>query len=106
LQLLVVLLSGTSCCCRIPSTTSGTRPELSGILFARPGGDIPVERFDEYEKAILGVVVGEEGLDELPLITRMDFGHTDPMFVLSYSVETELACVEKWFSIVEGALVD
>ena len=55
---------------------------------------------------ILQVVVEEEGLDDLPLITRMDFGHTDPMFVLPYGVEAEIDCEEKRFSIVEGALVD
>jgi muramoyltetrapeptide carboxypeptidase LdcA involved in peptidoglycan recycling len=79
---------------------------LSGILFAKPGGGIPVERFEEYEEAILGVAVGEEGLDDLPLVTRMDFGHTDPMFVLPYGVEAEIDCGEERFSIVEGALVD
>jgi muramoyltetrapeptide carboxypeptidase LdcA involved in peptidoglycan recycling len=84
----------------------GILKELSGILFGRPGGDVPVERFDEYEEAILGVVVGEEGLGNLPLVTRMDFGHTDPMFVLPYGVEAEIDCREERFSIVEGALVD
>ena len=84
----------------------GILRKLSGILFAKPGGDIPVERFDEYEEAILGVVVGEEGLDDLPLVTRMDFGHTDPMFVLPYGVEAEIDCGEERFSIVESALVD
>ena len=84
----------------------GILEELSGIIFGRPGGDVPVERFDEYEEAILGVVVGEEGLGDLPLVTRMDFGHTDPMFVLPYGVEAEIDCGEERFSIVEGALVD
>ena len=84
----------------------GILKELSGIIFGRPGGDVPVERFDEYEEAILGVVVGEEGLGDLPLVTRMDFGHTDPMFVLPYGVEAEIDCGEERFSIVEGALVD
>ena len=84
----------------------GILENLSGILFAKPGGDIPVESFDEYEEAILGVVVGEEGLGDLPLVTRMDFGHTDPMFVLPYGVEAEIDCGEERFAIVEGALVD
>ena len=84
----------------------GILEELSGIIFGRPGGDVPVERFDEYEEAILGVVVGEEGLGDLSLVTRMDFGHTDPMFLLPYGVEAEIDCGEERFSIVEGALVD
>lgn len=84
----------------------GILKELSGILFARPGGGIPAEGFEEYEAAILQVVVGEEGLDNLPLVTRMDFGHTDPMFVLPYGVEAEIDCEQKRFSIIESALVD
>lgn len=84
----------------------GILNKLSGILFARPGGDVPLERFEEYEAAILEVVVGEEGLEDLPLITRMDFGHTDPMFVLPYGVEAEIDCEEQRFSITEGALIN
>lgn len=84
----------------------GILNKLSGILFARPGGNVPVERFCEYEAAIVQVVAGEEGLDDLPLVTRMDFGHTDPMFVLPYGVEAEIDCERKRFSIVESALLD
>ncbi|WP_394631503.1 hypothetical protein [Escherichia coli] len=40
------------------------------------------------------------------MITRMDFGHTDPMFVLPYGVEAEIDCDEQRFSITEGALID
>ncbi len=84
----------------------GVLENLSGILFAKPGGDIPVERFDEYEEAILRVVVGEQGLTDLPIVTRMDFGHTDPMFILPYGVDAEIDCEGEQFSIVEGAVVD
>ena len=84
----------------------GILQRLSGILFAKPGGDVPVGRFDEYDEAILRVVVGEQGLTDLPIVTRMDFGHTDPMFVLPYGVEAEIDCEGERFSIVEGALVD
>ena len=84
----------------------GVLGNLSGILFAKPGGGIPVGRFDEYEEAILRVVVGEQGLTDLPIVTRMDFGHTDPMFVLPYGVEAEIDCEGERFSIVEGAVVD
>ena len=84
----------------------GVLVNLSGILFAKPGGDIPVKRFDEYEEAILRVVAGEQGLTDLPIVTRMDFGHTDPMFVLPYGVEAEIDCEGEQFSIVEDAVVD
>jgi len=82
----------------------GILKKLSGILFARPGGDIPPENFKEYDEAILRVVTGEEELGDLPVVTNMDFGHTDPMFVLSYGVEAEIDCEEKQFSILESAV--
>lgn len=82
----------------------GILKKISGILFARPGGDVPPENFKEYDEAILRVVSGEEGLRDLPVVTNMDFGHTDPMFVIPYGVEAEIDCDEKRFSILESAV--
>ncbi|HEY5730607.1 MAG TPA: S66 peptidase family protein [Anaerolineales bacterium] len=82
----------------------GVLNRLSGILFGRPGGDFPVERFEEYDQVILQVVRDEEGLEDLPIITNMDFGHTDPMFVLPYGVQAEIDCENQRFSILENAV--
>ena len=82
----------------------GVLHKLSGILFARPGGQIPPEKFKEYDEAILRVVSGEEGLGDLPVVTNMDFGHTDPMFVIPYGIEAEIDCKEQQFSILESAV--
>jgi muramoyltetrapeptide carboxypeptidase LdcA involved in peptidoglycan recycling len=84
----------------------GILSKLSGILFARPGGDVPVEKFEEYDNAILQVVNHEEGLTDLPVITHMDFGHTGPMFVLPYGVQAEIDVEGKRFSILENAVTD
>jgi muramoyltetrapeptide carboxypeptidase LdcA involved in peptidoglycan recycling len=84
----------------------GILKRLSGILFGRPGGQVPPEQFDEYEGAIREVIVEEEGLTELPIITRMDFGHTGPVFVLPYGAQAEIDCDTPQFAIVEGAVVD
>ena len=70
----------------------GILKRLSGLLFGRPGGGVPLEQFEEYDQVILKVVRDEEGLDDLPIITNMDFGHTDPMFVLPYGVQAEIDC--------------
>ena len=83
---------------------SGVLKRLSGILFGRPGGDFPIERFEEYDQAILQVVRDEEGLEDLPIITNMDFGHTDPMFVIPYGVQVEIDCIWQRFSIQENAV--
>jgi muramoyltetrapeptide carboxypeptidase LdcA involved in peptidoglycan recycling len=55
---------------------------------------------------LLQVVTDEEGLAELPVITGMDFGHTDPMFLLPYGVEAEIDCKRRQFAITEAAVVD
>ena len=84
----------------------GIMGKLSGILVGRPGGQVPPEKFGEYDEVLLQVVAEEEGLADLPIITRMDFGHTDPMFVLPYGVEAEIDCDRQQFAILEGAVVD
>jgi len=82
----------------------GILRQLSGILFGRPYDK--EERFPEYDQAILQVVRDEEGLTDLPVITRMDFGHTSPMFVLPYGVQAEIDCDHRCFSIMENAVID
>ncbi len=84
----------------------GILRRLSGILFGRPGGGVPEAGFSRYEDAILGVVNQEEGLSSLPIVTRMDFGHTDPMFVLPYGVLAQIDCDNQRFEILESAVVD
>lgn len=84
----------------------GVLEKLSGILFGRPGGPVPPEKFSEYDHALLDVVRGEEGLDELPIITNMDFGHTDPMMTLPYGVQAEIDCDQQQIRIIENAVVD
>jgi muramoyltetrapeptide carboxypeptidase LdcA involved in peptidoglycan recycling len=84
----------------------GILQRLSGILFGRPGGEVPIDKFDDYDQAILQVVSEEEGLTDLPIITNMDFGHTSPMFVLPYGVQAEIDFENKRFSILENAVID
>jgi muramoyltetrapeptide carboxypeptidase LdcA involved in peptidoglycan recycling len=86
--------------------TMGILKQLSGILFGRPGGhQVPVDDFEKYDQAILDVVRDENGLSDMPIITRMDFGHTSPMFVIPYGLQAEIDCDNKRFSILENAVV-
>lgn len=84
----------------------GILNKLSGILLGRPGGNISPDRFEEYDDALYQVVTVEEGLSEMPIITHVDFGHTDPMFVLPYGVKAEINCEAQQFNILENAVVD
>jgi muramoyltetrapeptide carboxypeptidase LdcA involved in peptidoglycan recycling len=84
----------------------GILKKLSGILFGRPGGNVPPEKFHEYDDVLRLVVTEEEGLSDLPIITHMDFGHTSPMFVLPQGVQAQIDCDAQRFSVLENAVVD
>lgn len=84
----------------------GVLKQLSGILVGRPGGNIPPERFPEYDQAILEIVAGEEGLTDLPIIANMDIGHTDPMCVTPYGILTEINCDLRQITLLESAVTD
>jgi muramoyltetrapeptide carboxypeptidase LdcA involved in peptidoglycan recycling len=79
----------------------GILPRLAGLLFARPSGQVPPDKFEEYDQVLLQVVAEEEDLTELPIGTGMDFGHTDPMFVLPYGIQARIDCDQRRFEILE-----
>jgi muramoyltetrapeptide carboxypeptidase LdcA involved in peptidoglycan recycling len=84
----------------------GVLSAVAGIVSGRPGGGVPADGFGDYDDAILQVVAQEEGLTGLPVVTRMDFGHTDPMMVLPYGVQAEIDCDAERFAIVESAVAE
>lgn len=61
--------------------TMGELQRVAGLLFARPGG-VGADQHLAYDAAITRVVHDEQGLDGLPVVTNVDFGHTDPMWTL------------------------
>ncbi|VFA40197.1 L,D-carboxypeptidase A [Chryseobacterium indologenes] len=80
---------------------TGILKNAKGIIFGRPYDNLYA---DEYEKEILKVL-DEEGLYDLPVITRMDFGHTCPTFTLPYGKLAEINCVDQSFSILENGVM-
>lgn len=61
--------------------TIGDLQRLVALLFARPGG-VGVDQHRAYDAAITQVVHDEQALRGLPIVTNLDFGHTDPMWTL------------------------
>ena len=82
----------------------GVLKRICGLLVGRPGGQVLPERFAEYDQAILNVVVKEEGRIDIPIVTQMDFGHTDPMLVLPYGAQTRIDCDQQIIEITESAV--
>ncbi len=81
---------------------TGALREARGILYGRPYGD--ESKFDAYDAAILQVLA-ELGLSELPLVTRMDFGHTDPKFVVPIGAKAEIDCDRQQVRLLESPTI-
>ena len=84
----------------------GVLENLRGILFGRPGGQIPPEMFQSYDDALCNTIRVEYGLVELPIVTNMDFGHTDPVFVIPFGLQVRINSVQRQISIDESAVVN
>lgn len=78
----------------------GILKSVNGIIFGRPYDNKYVE---EYNNEIKKVLV-EEKLEDLPVITEMDFGHTCPTFTIPYGVQAEIDCLNKKFKILESGV--
>lgn len=81
----------------------GVFEKISGLILGRPQNNKYV---DEYNNILLEVIRDEQGNDQLPIITEMDFGHTCPTFTIPYGVVAEIDSEQKTFSILESGVTD
>lgn len=83
----------------------GILAKIVGILFSKPGGtNILSSQFNEYGKAILEVFE-EYQLPQVSIVINMDFGHSDPMWVMPYSCLAEINPLEETVSLLEGMVI-
>ena len=78
---------------------------LGGILLGRPGGEVDPNTFHEYDDALCKAVREEYGLSDIPIVTNMDFGHTDPMFVIPIGMNIRIDSTQQEISINEAAVI-
>jgi len=52
---------------------------------------------------LINIIAGEFDHPELPIITNMDFGHTDPQWILPLRIKAEIKCKEKLFKLLESS---
>lgn len=65
----------------------GDLQRLAGLVLGRPGGaDLDPADHTAYDQAVLRVVRTERGLHDLPVVTGVDFGHSDPMWTIPQGV--------------------
>lgn len=81
-----------------------TLDRLGGILLGRPGGPIDPDKFCDYEHALVDTIRGEFNLIDMHLVTNLDFGHTDPMFVMPLGVNACINSMDETISINESAV--
>ncbi|WP_042225088.1 S66 family peptidase [Oceanobacillus manasiensis] len=79
----------------------GVLEKANGIIFGKPKDET---YYEEYKESIQ-LVLKEYGLENLPLLYNLNFGHTEPKIVLPYGVMAEINCEQGTFSIVENAVV-
>ena len=79
---------------------------INGILFSKPGGkNMTAERFPEYDEALLKIFE-EYKLPLIPIVTMMDFGHSDPMWTLPYGALAEINPEKRTVTILENGVMD
>lgn len=83
----------------------GIFDRIAGIIFGRPGGNLKEADFIKYDQVLCQVVGDEYGRPDMPIVTAMDFGHSDPMFVLPMGCRAAIDCEKKQFAILEAGVL-
>ncbi len=78
----------------------GILQRIKGIIFGKPQDE---KYYDEYKHEILKVMK-EYSLEDLPILYNLNFGHTEPKFILPYGVMAEIDCTKEKFSILENGV--
>lgn len=82
---------------------AGILSRLRALLVGRPYGYTREEK-RALDREIVGVVAGEMGLDQLPIVTNLEFGHTDPQIILPLGVGIEVDADTGGLRLVEPAV--
>lgn len=78
----------------------GIFDKIKAILVGR-ARDYTGEEKKQLENNIIDVVSKEFNHPEMPIITNMDFGHTDPQWILPLGIKAEIDCHNKKFKLIE-----
>lgn len=70
--------------------------QLAAVVLGRPGGaELNAEERAQYDDAIVRVVRDEAANADLPVVTNVDFGHTDPMWTIPQGVRVRVDPIAK-----------
>lgn len=81
----------------------GIWQRIAGLMVGRAA------RYDDaaklaLDKVLVEIIGGEFGCRDMPIMSNMDFGHTDPQFVLPLGVRARLDCAAKSLELTESWL--
>jgi muramoyltetrapeptide carboxypeptidase LdcA involved in peptidoglycan recycling len=79
----------------------GVFDKISALLVGR-ARDYTDEEKLKLNEVILQVVNGEFGNEEIPIVTNLDFGHTDPQWILPLGVKAKVDCERDSFKVFFG----
>jgi len=82
----------------------GILDEVSAILLGRARSYTDGEKA-ELEQVLVQVVRGEFGRDDIPIIANMDFGHTEPQWVIPLGVQARVDPAAPSFTLLESPVV-
>ncbi|AXF56081.1 S66 family peptidase [Salicibibacter kimchii] len=78
----------------------GILKSANGMIFGKPQDE---HYYNEY-KEVIQQVMRENDLLDLPILYNLNFGHTEPKFILPYGAMAEINCNERTFSILENGV--
>lgn len=81
----------------------GIFDQISAVLVGR-ARDYTKEETKKLEGFLVEVISNQFGHSEIPIITNMDFGHTDPQFILPLGIKAEIDCQKKTFKLKESSV--
>lgn len=81
----------------------GALDQVAGMLFGRARSYSNAEKEALYE-AVVRVIGFEFGRPDLPVVANLDFGHTDPQWVLPLGARFEIDCERRSLRLREAAV--
>ena len=81
----------------------GVFDRVSGVLVGRARGYSDAEKVD-LDEMVVRVIAREFGAGALPVVTNLDFGHTDPQWILPLGVRAEIDVDARRFRLLEAAV--
>lgn len=81
----------------------GIFDQINGLIIGR-ARDYTDEETKKLEKYVLDIVGMESGHPEIPTITNVDFGHTEPQIILPLGITTKIDCKNRTIKLKESAV--